>query len=93
MWPNRARKWSREEIHSDCRQSKEAFRQRRLDEPKELYLQAFDNLEEANKDIINCLDGLLAKPLKPRLIADVIRDNDLLHINGKVIWYGREIER
>ena len=78
MWPKGARYWAKKEILNDCHRAKEDFRKRRLDEPKELYLEAFESLEVANKDIIGCLDGILASPPKPRLIADAIREKDLL---------------
>ncbi|WHZ25856.1 MAG: hypothetical protein OJF51_000651 [Nitrospira sp.] len=39
-WPKDARKWSRQEILRDVEQAKELFRQRRLEEPKERYLEA-----------------------------------------------------
>ena len=68
-WPKGARKWSPQEILQDAKQAKELFRQRRLEEPKERYLEAFQTLEHANKKVVELLPGLLADPVDPRLIT------------------------
>ncbi|BFU94932.1 MAG: type II restriction endonuclease [Nitrospira sp.] len=77
-WPKGARKWSRREILSDARQARELFRQRRLEEPKERYLAAFQQLERANKQVIEILPQLLSDPVAPELIASVVQDRYLL---------------
>ena len=77
-WPKDARKWSRQEILRDVEQAKELFRQRRLEEPKERYLEAFKSLERANKKVVELLPGLLADPVDPRLLSSLIREEDLL---------------
>lgn len=51
-WPKDARKWSRQEILRDVEQAKELFRQRRLEDPKERYLEAFTSLERADKKLV-----------------------------------------
>lgn len=77
-WPKDARKWSRQEILRDVEQAKELFRQRRLEEPKERYLEAFKSLERANKKVVELLPGLLADPVDPRLLSSLVREEDLL---------------
>ncbi len=48
-WPKHARKWKLKEIEKDARRATDIFRERRLGEPKERYLKAFELLEAANR--------------------------------------------
>lgn len=77
-WPKGARKWSPQEVLRDAKQAKELFRQRRLEEPKERYLEAFQSLELANKKVVELLPSLLADPVDPRLVSSLVQDEDLL---------------
>ena len=77
-WPKGARKWSPREVLQDAKQAKELFRQRRLEEPKERYLEAFQSLEQANKRVVELLPGLLADPVDPHLVSSLVQDEDLL---------------
>lgn len=77
-WPKGARKWSPKEVLRDAKEAKELFRQRRLEEPKERYLEAFTPLEHANKKVVELLPCLLADPVDPQLVGSLVRDEHLL---------------
>lgn len=74
-WPKGARKWTSQEILSEVKQAKELFRQRRLEEPKERYLEAFTQLEQANKKVVELLPRLLTGPVDPALVAHWFKTN------------------
>lgn len=77
-WPKGARKWSDAKIRKDAAKAKDLFRKRRFDEPKERYLDAFKQLEKANKTVIDQLARILDDPVDPKLIASLVRDEHLL---------------
>ncbi len=77
-WPKGAHKWSEAEICSDAIEAKALFRKRRLGEPKDSYLRAFELLEKANKKVIGLIPQILADPVDPTLIASVVSDEHLL---------------
>jgi len=77
-WPRGARKWSRVEIDRDVREAKDFFRRRRLEEPKERYLQAFSQLEKANKRVIEVLPQLFTSDADSELLASLIQDEHFL---------------
>ncbi|MCC7017437.1 MAG: XamI family restriction endonuclease [Rhodospirillales bacterium] len=77
-WPRHARKWSDREIRKDAAKAKDLFRKRRFDESKERYLDAFAQLEKANKKIVDQLARILNDPIDPKLIASLVRDEHLL---------------
>ncbi len=78
MWPSHARHWSLREITADAATARDDFRRRRLGEPREKYLEAFARLERANARIVGGLAALLATPVNQPLLAEVVRDKDLL---------------
>ena len=64
-WPHGAKYWSDVQIEKDAKVAREIFRQKRFQEPKELYLRAFENLEQANKKVVALLPKILADPVDP----------------------------
>ena len=78
-WPVGARKWTLKEISRDTGVATEYFCERRLGEPKERYLRAFDLLESANRDLLGSLSRLKNKPVDRAWLADVLA-NENLHI-------------
>ncbi len=78
MWPDLARKWTPAEIAKDAALSREDFRQRRLGEPLQKYLEAYSRLEQANRNTIGGLATLLADPVNQTALADAMRAKDLL---------------
>jgi len=62
-WPKGARRWTPKEITTDCNQSTDNFRKRRLDEPKVNYLSVFKDFEKATKNVINSIDSLFTKAM------------------------------
>lgn len=78
MWPDKAVKWTGEQIVADAAEAKELFRRRRLGEPLDNYLKAFAALEKANKKLLQEFPRLFADPVDPLLVADIVRDEDLL---------------
>lgn len=77
-WPHGAKYWSDVQIEKDAKVAREIFRQKRFQEPKELYLRAFENLEQANKKVVALLPKILADPVDPKLIASLIQEEHLL---------------
>ena len=77
-WPQGAKHWSDAQIKKDATLAKEMFRQKRFQEPKERYLQAFEELEQANKKVVALLPQILADPVDPKLIASLIQEEHLL---------------
>lgn len=77
-WPNGARKWTPQEIAADVAVARDHFRQRRLGEPMQRYLEAFDALDRANRKLTPKLAELFADPVDAELVASFIRDDDLL---------------
>jgi hypothetical protein len=69
--------WTASELAADAAEAKAAFRRRRLDEPKDRYLEEFESLHRANSELIQLLPQLLADPVDPGLIARVLREVDL----------------
>ncbi|MEK6803274.1 MAG: XamI family restriction endonuclease [Nitrospirota bacterium] len=77
-WPQGAKHWSDAQIEKDAKLAKEIFRQKRFQEPKERYLKAFEELEQANKKVIALLPQILADPVDPELIASLVQEEHLL---------------
>ncbi len=78
MWPDLAPRWSAAQIAADAQISRDDFRQRRMGEPLQKYLEAFTRLEIANRRIIGGLAALLADPVDSVALAAVMKDKDLL---------------
>ncbi len=78
IWPDKAVKWTREQIIADAAEAKEHFRRRRLGEPLDNYLKAFALLEKANRRLIKEFPRIFADPVDPLLVSDIVRDEDLL---------------
>lgn len=77
IWPDKAVKWTREQIIADAAEAKALFRQRRLGEPLDNYLKAFESLERANRRLLSDFSRLFADPVDPLLVSDIVRDEDL----------------
>lgn len=77
-WPQGAPLWSDAQLKKDAKIAKEIFRQKRFQEPKELYLQAFERLEQANKKVVPLLPQILAEPVDSQLIASLVQEEHLL---------------
>ncbi|MBM3564697.1 MAG: XamI family restriction endonuclease [Alphaproteobacteria bacterium] len=77
-WPRGARRWSDKEIRNDTAEAKALFRKKRLSEPKKRYLDAFAQLEKANKEIIDRLAHILDDSVDSKLIATLVGDEHLL---------------
>lgn len=77
-WPHGTKRWTIEEITADAVKARDLFRTRRLGEPKEQYLRAFQALEIANRDITPRLAEVFSDPVNPDLIASLLKDDDLL---------------
>jgi hypothetical protein len=65
-------------LDTDAREARSLFRRRRLDEPKDAYLDAFRALERANETLVDSLSVLLGAPVQPSLLAEIVRDKDQL---------------
>lgn len=76
-WPKHARRWTIEEIAKDARRATEIFRERRLGEPKERYLKAFELLEAANRTLMGSLARLKERPVDAGWVAKLIADENL----------------
>jgi len=76
-WPRHARKWSLKEIAEDAGTATELFRERRLGEPKERYLRAFDLLESANRSLTGSLSRLKDRPVDAKWVAELLADENL----------------
>lgn len=74
-WPQGARYWSESQIRKDADLAKALFRKRRFQEPKEQYLKAFAQLEQANKKVIALLPQILSVQLIPSLLRRWFRTN------------------
>jgi len=77
-WPQGAKHWSDAQIQMDAKLAKDIFRQKRFQEPKERYLKAFEELEQANKKVVALLPQILADPVDPELIASLVQEEHLL---------------
>jgi len=77
-WPDKAIKWTREQIIADAAEAKAFFRHRRLGEPLDNYLKAFAVLEKANNRLLKDFPRLFADPLDPAFVAVIVKDEDLL---------------
>lgn len=77
-WPKGARKWSSADIRADSARAREAFRDRRIGEPGERYLQAFQVIERANRTLAPRLSRLFEEPLDVDLLVSVVKDRELL---------------
>ena len=77
-WPLRAHKWSAVEIRNDVAKAKEAFRERRIAEPREKYLEAFQLIERANRELVPQLTRLFDDPLDLDILVSVVKDRELL---------------
>lgn len=78
MWPELAPHWTGNQIVRDAEIAREDFRRRRMGEPLQKYLEAFARLEKASARIIGGLGALLATPVNQTLLAEAVRDRDLL---------------
>jgi hypothetical protein len=76
-WPAGARKWTLKEISRDAHAAAEAFCERRLGEPKERYLRAFDLLESANRELLGSLSKLQKKPVDRVWLANALANENL----------------
>jgi hypothetical protein len=76
-WPKDAPKWTPEMIAMDSVLSRAEFRRRRFGEPMDKYLQAFDSLELANKNLIRNLPELFKKPVDPEYISKLLADENM----------------
>ncbi len=76
-FPKLARKWSAEELSADAARSRDVFRRRRLDEPRDCYLAAFDALEQANCELISQLPRLFQGPVDAGFISELVKDEYL----------------
>lgn len=77
-WPKGARKWKPAEIRKDAIRAKELFRKRRVGEPRERYLQAFQVIERANRTLTPQLTELFRDPLNVKLLVSIVKDRELL---------------
>jgi hypothetical protein len=77
-WPKGARKWSPAEIRADVVKAKKAFRDRRIGEPREKYVRAFQVIERANRALAPKLSRLFEDPLDVDLLVSVVKDKELL---------------
>lgn len=78
MWPKLARQWTAAEIARDAAIARDDFRQRRMGEPLQKYLEAFLRLEKANERIVGGLAAILRQPADQSALAEIMRDKDLL---------------
>ncbi len=76
-WPKHARKWKLKEIEKDARRATDIFRERRLGEPKERYLKAFELLEAANRRLMGSLARLKERPVDSKWVATIVADENL----------------
>lgn len=77
-WPRGARQWSPAEIRADVVKAKKAFRDRRIGEPREKYVRAFQVIERANRALAPKLSRLFEDPLDVELLVSVVKDKELL---------------
>ncbi len=77
-WPKGARKWSAAEIRKDVARARNLFRERRVGEPREKYLQAFKIIERANRTLTPQLSRLFDGPLDADLLVSIVKDRELL---------------
>lgn len=77
-WPDKAVKWTIAEIVADAADAKELFRRRRLGEPLDNYLRAFEALEKANRRLLKDFPKLFSDPVDSNVVAELIKDEDLL---------------
>ncbi len=66
QWPSGARRWSLAEIDSDVDTSKAEFRERRLGEPLQRYLDAYDAAHPVLAPLIDGLESAMANGSAPR---------------------------
>ena len=76
-FPRLARKWTFEEIVSDAAIARDNFRRRRLGEPMDQYLKAFEALERANVNLVSQLPKIFEDPVDAVFISSVVRDEDV----------------
>lgn len=77
-WPKGARKWKSPEIRRDVARAKALFRERRVSEPRDRYLQAFEVIEKANRALAPKLTRIFDNPLDIDLLVSITRDRELL---------------
>ena len=77
-WPKGARKWTAAEIRKDAARARSLFRERRVGEPKEKYLEAFQVIERANRTLTPQLTRIFSDPLDIDLLVSIIKDRELL---------------
>ena len=76
-WPAGARKWSLREISRDAGVAADQFKERRLGEPKALYLEAFALIERANKSLLGSLRRLSERPVDATWLAKILANEEL----------------
>lgn len=76
-WPKGARKWSLKEITRDAKIAAEYFCERRLGEPKDRYLKAFELLDSANRELLGSLQRVLEKPVDRAWLGDILANESL----------------
>jgi hypothetical protein len=76
-WPKHAPRWTLENIVRDAQAATNVFRERRLGEPKERYLKAFDLLEAANRSLMGSLSRLKDRPVDAEWVAAMVADEHL----------------
>lgn len=77
-WPTGAKKWSSAEINADVKKAREIFKKKRLAEPLEKYLKAFDTIRKANSSLTPKLSRLFADPIDTDLLVSILRDEELI---------------
>lgn len=76
-WPEGARKWSLSEIVEDARTATAHFCERRLGEPKDRYLRAFDELASANRELLGSLSRLQEMPVDSDWLGGLLANDSL----------------
>lgn len=77
-WPKGARKWTTAEIRKDVARARSLFRERRVGEPREKYLEAFQVIERANRTLTPQLTRIFSDPLDTDLLVSIVKDRELL---------------
>lgn len=77
-WPKGARKWTTAEIRKDVARARSLFRERRVGEPREKYLEAFQVIERANRTLTPQLTRIFSDPLDADLLVSIVKDRELL---------------
>ena len=70
------RKWSLEELSRDANRATELFRAMRLDEPRDVYMDFFNNFVPVFEDLVDRLPLLAEDPLDLNAMAELVQDDD-----------------